>query len=160
PSPTPTTPTSPVTPSEPETSEPATTEPTSAPAPSASAAESPTQRRKIRDYPDHPRHLIPRLFGTENHLGSQLIMPQPRKPGQGPVELETLPPISEDELNAIKAELISPGRANRTPETLNSSQIDERQVQHSGWWPVIGFLTILASGILLWAFSIWRRRQP
>ncbi len=115
--------------------------------------------RIIRQFSDNPRDLLTRMLGIDPQTGSGLILPHPRDAAQDDAGLETLPPVSEDELNALKARLSAPDSAERTTHgDLSSADIDERvTAQRSGW-----VLPSLIGAACLGAAAFWllKRRKP
>lgn len=85
-------------------------------------------------------------------------MPHPRNSEQGPPDLETLPPVSEDELEALKAGLSAPDRVDRaTDQELEAADIDERLADRKSGWllPTL----IGAVGLGLAVFWLLKRRK-
>lgn len=117
--------------------------------------------RNIRPYSDSPRYLLPQFFGMNSHRGSPLIMPRPRDGEQPPTSFETLPPISEDELDAIKAQLSSPGRADHstTTDELQSAEINDRLVSGNSWWLLAGITAVVCAGAGAWWVLSQRKRR-
>lgn len=118
--------------------------------------------RQIRRYSDSPRYLLPQFFGLDSHRGSPLIMPHPRDGEQQPSSFETLPPISEDELDAIKAQLSSPGRADQstTTDEVQGAEIDDRLGSENSWWLLAGITGVVCVGAgAWWALSKRKRRH-
>ncbi|MFD6813009.1 hypothetical protein [Enteractinococcus coprophilus] len=126
--------------------------------------ESTTQRRPsgqigpriIRQFSHDPRHLLPQLLGIDVQPGSGLIMLQPRSADQGPPDLETLPPVSEEELEAIKARLSSPDRADRPPADHLASA-DERISNRTSNALVPSLIAALCLGLAI--FWLLKRRR-
>ncbi|MDN5913145.1 MAG: hypothetical protein L0H71_10775, partial [Yaniella sp.] len=135
------------------------------PAPSAEPVPQPSNQstnsieRNIRQHSDNPRHLLSQLWDTDSHDGSGLIMPKPRDNTEGATELETLPPVSEDELDAIKARVSTPDKGNGLDaDEMLRADVNERLAHSDTWWlvsSVIG-LVILGAGVW-WAVA---RRKP
>ena len=117
--------------------------------------------RHIRRYSDSPRYLLPQFFGMNSHRGSPLIMPRPRDSEQRQADLETLPPISEDELDAIKAQLSSPGRADHSTagDELQGAAIDERVADQNSWWLIAGMTAIVCVSASAWWALTKRKRN-
>ena len=115
--------------------------------------------RDIRQFSDHQRYLLPRLLGIESRPGSSLIMPRPRNADQGGPQLETLPPVSEDELEAIKARLNAPDRADRPPhQDLAAMDIEQQLAKKNTGWLLPSLIGVGAiAGVILWLF---KRRKP
>lgn len=115
--------------------------------------------RDFRPYSQNPRYLLPQLLGIELHRGSELLMPRPQSTGSQ--ELETLPPVSEDELEAIKAELSSPGRADRvtTDAQLEGAETNERVSGTSSWWVWVGAAVVVATGVVVSWLQSRRKRK-
>mgnify|MGYP002737759844 CR=1 FL=1 len=112
--------------------------------------------RIIRQFSHDPRHLLPQLLGIDVQPGSGLIMPRPRSADQGPPDLETLPPVSEDELEAIKARLSSPDRADRPPGD-HLATADERIADRTSSALLPGLLAAVCLGTAI--FWLRKRRQ-
>lgn len=135
------------------------------PAPSAEPVPQPSNQstnsieRNIRQHSDNPRHLLSQLWDTDSHDGSGLIMPKPRDNTEGATELETLPPVSENELDAIKARVSTPDKGNGLDaDEMLRADVNERLAHSDTWWlvsSVIG-LVILGAGVW-WAVA---RRKP
>ena len=129
----------------------------SAPQPS----QEPTGRveRNIRQHSDNPRHLLSQIWNTDSHNGSGLIMPRPRDHSAEATELETLPPVSEDELDAIKARVSTPDKGNGlASDDLLRADVNERLTHSDTWWfvsSIVG-LGVLGAGVW-WAVA---RRKP
>ncbi|GAA4476139.1 hypothetical protein GCM10023190_13020 [Enteractinococcus fodinae] len=170
------TPSTPTTPQPPIASAPPTPyapPPASTPSPSPTATTTPsedlsaadTERRgprEIRPLAESPRYLLPEIFGMQSHRGSPLVMPGPRDADEQASELETLPPISEDELDAIKAQLSSPGHADRTPtgSQVESAAPQERDSGQRSWWLLGGLTSAVGIGaVLWWALNRYRRNH-
>lgn len=86
-------------------------------------------------------------------------MPRPRDQQAGDLPLETLPPVSEDELDAIKAELSAPHRADRTPPTTaHIAQSNPELTQRTILWPLVYLIGPLVVVGVLWGL-LWRRRS-
>ena len=161
-----TTPTVPYSPPE-GSSTPAETPPSSAPPSDTSDTGNPGNvdpqaPRQIRPLAESPRYLLPELLGIESHRGSPLVMPQPRDANDQATTLETLPPISEDELNAIKAELSSPGRADKAPTRahLDSTVPTERVSNQNSWWLLAGVTSLIGfSSVAWWTLNRRKRRH-
>lgn len=121
----------------------------------------PEQRgpRDIRPFSDSPRYLLPQLLGVNPNQDSPLIMP--REDEQQSTDLETLPPISEDELDAIKAQLESPGRADQavTGEEVEGAEIDERLAERHSGWLLFGISAVVGIGAGLWWAIVRRIRR-
>lgn len=148
-------------------STPAETPPSSAPPSNTSdtgdpGSVDPQAPRQIRPLAESPRYLLPELLGIESHRGSPLVMPQPRDANDQATTLETLPPISEDELNAIKAELSSPGRADKAPTRahLDSTVPTERVSNQNSWWLLAGVTSLIGfSSVAWWTLNRRKRRH-
>lgn len=116
--------------------------------------------RQFRPLAESPRYLLPHLLGTRSaQRGSPLILPQPQSSQDRAGELETLPPISEDELDAIKAQLSSPGRADTAVSAprVPSAEPEERVSANFSWWFVAGLTALLGVGCGGWLS--WHRRR-
>jgi len=116
--------------------------------------------RQFRPLAESPRYLLPHLLGTRSaQRGSPLILPQPQNSQDRAGELETLPPISEDELDAIKAQLSSPGRADTAISAphVPRAEPDERVSANFSWWFVVGLTVLLGVGGYGWLS--WHRRR-
>lgn len=169
------TPSTPTTPQPPIASAPPTpyaSPPASTPSPSTTATTTPsddlnaadTERRgprEIRPLAESPRYLLPEIFGMQSHRGSPLVMPGPLDADERASELETLPPISEDELDAIKAQLSSPGHADRTPtgSHVESAAPQEPDAGQGSWWLLGGLTSAVGIGAVLWWALIRYRRN-
>ena len=170
------TPSTPTTPQPPIASAPPTPyapPPASTPSPSPTATTPPsedlnaadTERRgprEIRPLAESPRYLLPEIFGMQSHRGSPLVMPGPLDADERASELETLPPISEDELDAIKAQLSSPGHADRTPtgSHVESAAPQEPDAGQGSWWLLGGLTSAVGIGaVLWWALKRYRRNH-
>lgn len=135
------------------------------PAPAAPVPQPPSQEstspveREIRQHSDNPRHLLSRIWDTDSHNGSGLIMPRPRDHTAEATELETLPPVSEDELDAIKARVSTPDKGNGlASDDLLRADVNERLTHSDTWWfvsSIVG-LGVLGAGVW-WAVA---RRKP
>ncbi|TQL73736.1 hypothetical protein FB556_0180 [Enteractinococcus coprophilus] len=151
-------------PSRPASSPPMSTTPSLLPSGTTQQQESTTQRRPsgqigpriIRQFSHDPRHLLPQLLGIDVQPGSGLIMLQPRSADQGPPDLETLPPVSEEELEAIKARLSSPDRADRPPADHLASA-DERISNRTSNALVPSLIAALCLGLAI--FWLLKRRR-
>lgn len=134
-----------------------------APPPSQSDAATPQpstgEPRDIRQFSDNPRYLLPQLFGIDSQHGSRLIMPRPRSTEQQEPDLETLPPVSEEELDAIKARLSSPDRADQPGGEVNNAEIDRRLSQRNTWWVFSGITGLVGLGAALWWATTRRKRK-
>lgn len=135
------------------------------PAPAAPVPQPPSQEstspveREIRQHSDNPRHLLSRIWNTDSHNGSGLIMPRPRDHSAEATELETLPPVSEDELDAIKARVSTPDKGNGlASDDLLRADVNERLTHSDTWWLVSSIvgLGVLGAGVW-WAVA---RRKP
>lgn len=115
--------------------------------------------RDIRQFSDNPRYLLPQLFGIDSQHGSRLIMPRPRSTEQQEPDLETLPPVSEEELDAIKARLSSPDRADQPGGEVNNAEIDRRLSQRNTWWVFSGITGLVGLGAALWWATTRRKRK-
>ncbi|GAA2045945.1 hypothetical protein GCM10009720_28540 [Yaniella flava] len=132
--------------------------PSPPPTPPTDASSGPVER-DIRPFTSNPRRLLSQLWGTDSNNGSRLIMPGPRDADETPA-LETLPPVSEDELNAIKAERASPDRnATGSPQDAAlDADVDERLSGTGSWWLLTGI-----AGLVCLSAGIWwivARRKP
>lgn len=167
------TPSTPATPQPPDASRPSTpyAPPSPAPSPTPSATTSPsndhqaadTERpgpREIRPLAESPRYLLPQILGLQSQRDSPLVMPGPRDAGERASELETLPPISEDELDAIKAQLASPEHADKTPigSRFEAVTPQERGSGQGPWRVLSGLTGVLGIAAVLW-WVIRRRRR-
>lgn len=103
--------------------------------------------------------MLSQLWDTDSHNGSGLIMPKPRDNTDGATELETLPPVSENELDAIKARVSTPDKGNGLDaDEMLRADVNERLAHSDTWWlvsSVIG-LVLLGAGVW-WAVA---RRKP
>lgn len=133
--------------------------PSAEPVPQPSSQSPNSIERNIRQHSDNPRHLLSQLWDTDSHNGSGLIMPKPRDNTGDATELETLPPVSEDELDAIKARVSTPDKGNGLDaDEMLRADVNERLAHSDTWWlvsSVIG-LVILGAGVW-WAVA---RRKP
>ena len=133
--------------------------PSAEPVPQPSSQSTNSIERNIRQHSNNPRHLLSQLWDTDSHNGSGLIMPKPRDNTDGATELETLPPVSEDELDAIKARVSTPDKGNGLDaDEMLRADVNERLAHSDTWWlvsSVIG-LVILGAGVW-WAVA---RRKP
>lgn len=133
--------------------------PSAEPVPQPSSQSTNSIERNIRQHSDNPRHLLSQLWDTDSHNGSGLIMPKPRDNTGDATELETLPPVSEDELDAIKAKVSTPDKGNGLDaDEMLRADVNERLAHSDTWWlvsSVIG-LVILGAGVW-WAVA---RRKP
>ena len=85
-------------------------------------------------------------------------MPRPRSAEQGPPDLETLPPVSEEELEAIKARLAAPDRADRPAGNPVASADQRIAAQSFPWmWIVPGLVVVAGLGAA--TFWLLKRRQ-
>ena len=114
--------------------------------------------RNIRQYSNDPRYLLHQLLGIPGQSGSELIMPRPRNADQGPPDLETLPPVSEDELEAIKARLTAPNRADRPANDQVAAADEQTSNPASTWlWLLPSFIVVAGlGGVTFW---LLKRRQ-
>lgn len=115
---------------------------------------------EFRPFAESPRYLLPHLLGTRSaQRGSALILPQPQSPHDRARELETLPPVSEDELEAIKAQLSSPGRADTTTSAphFQGAGPNERVSGTSSWWLVSALTALFGVAGCGWLY--WYRRK-
>lgn len=125
-----------------------------------SSQQSEPEERNIRQYSQNPRHLLSQLLGTDSHNGSRLIMPRPRDAENESPELETLPPVSEDELNAIKARHSAPENGNGLgpdDELVSTDGNTGLSTAGSVWLWSGGTCTVLVGLGIWWALS---RRKP
>src|SRR5690625_7903733 len=86
-------------------------------------------------------------------------MPRPRSTEQQEPDLETLPPVSEEELDAIKARLSSPDRADQPGGEVNNAEIDRRLSQRNTWWVFSGITGLVGLGAALWWATTRRKRK-
>ena len=132
--------------------------PTTQPRPHSSSQ---TNRTPVdmRQYSDNPQYQLPQLWRTETNTGSRLIMPEPRDAGVQEPELETLPPVSDDELDAIKARLSSPDHGNRlhNDEEHVAGENDGRLTGTASWWLFSGIVGVVILGTGIW-WTISRRK--
>lgn len=86
-------------------------------------------------------------------------MPEPRDAGVQEPELETLPPVSDDELDAIKARLSSPDHGNRlhNDEEHVAGENDGRLTGTASWWLFSGIIGVVILGTGIW-WTISRRK--
>lgn len=125
-----------------------------------SSQQSEPEERNIRQYSQNPRHLLSQLLGTDSHNGSRLIMPRPRDAENESPELETLPPVSKDELNAIKARHSAPENGNGLgpdDELVSADGNTGLSTAGSVWLWSGGTCTVLVGLGIWWALS---RRKP
>lgn len=89
-------------------------------------------------------------------------MPGPRDSESQPNELETLPPVSEDELDAIKAQQATQdnGQGVNSDDELTGTDIGQRLSDSQSWWllSTVAGIVVLGGGIW-WAVSTHRNRQ-
>lgn len=144
-----------------------TTRPESTPHRPAQRPQAPAQQqpehigpRIIRQFSNDPRHLLHQLIGNSGHTGSELVMPRPRNDDQGPPDLETLPPVSEDELEAIKARLSAPHRADQPSGSHVATADDQTSHQASMWLWLLSSLIVVSGlgGVTFWLLK--RRQHP
>ncbi|WP_150119415.1 hypothetical protein [Enteractinococcus helveticum] len=114
--------------------------------------------RIIRQFSNDPRYLLHQLLGIPGQTRSELIMPRPRNDDQGPPDLETLPPVSEDELEAIKARLTAPHRADQPSGNHVATADEQASNQTSTWlWLLSSFIVVaVLGGVTFW---LLKRRQ-
>lgn len=90
------------------------------------------------------------------------MMPEPGDMDPRAEAIETLPPVSEDELDAIKAELASPGRADEQPTNAQaeSAATDEQTGFQTWWWMLaVVAIAVTVSAIIWWAWDQRRREH-
>ncbi len=86
-------------------------------------------------------------------------MPEPRDAGVQEPDLETLPPVSDEELDAIKARLSSPDQGNRL-HSEDEHVADTSNSNFSGtvsWWLLSGMIGVLVLGTGIW-WTVSRRK--
>lgn len=129
--------------------------------PATSPAPTPTGPRVVRNYPLNPRYLLTELLGLNTQHGSGLVMPHPRGAHQPAPELETLPPISEDELDALKASLAAP----HPDETDTSDQFSQSglnaqlDADDTLWWIPASLAVLAAASAAAWWLLTRRQRK-
>ena len=113
----------------------------------------------IRQYSDNPQYQLPQVWRTETNTGSRLIMPEPRDRGVQEPELETLPPASDEEIDAIKAQLSSPDHGNRlhSEDEHIAGESDGRFSGAVSWWLFSGIIGVLVLGTGIW-WTVSRRK--
>lgn len=130
------------------------------PTPSSSSQQTEPAERDIRQYSHNPRYLLSQLWGTDSHNGSRLIMPQPRDAENQSPDLETVPPVSEDELNAIKARHSSSEEGHGLgldDELVTGDETEGLSTAGSVWLLSGGVCSVLVAVGIWWAIS---RRKP
>src|SRR5699024_1957563 len=125
--------------------------PSAEPVPQPSSQSTNSIERNIRQHSDNPRHLLSQLWDTDSHDGSGLIMPKPRDNTEGATELETLPPVSEDELDAIKARVSTPDKGNGLDaDEMLRADVNERLAHSDTWWLVSSVIGLVILGAGVW----------
>lgn len=115
--------------------------------------------RNIRPHSDDPRRLLSQIWDTDSHDGSGLIMPEPRDTSGGPAELETLPPVSADELEAIKARVASPDKGNGLGADDVGADANERLAHSDSWWLISSVIGLVLIGSGVWWIAARRKPQ-
>ena len=85
-------------------------------------------------------------------------MPSPRDSTAEGNDLETLPPVSEDELNAIKARISTPDKGNGLDaDDMLRADVNERLTHSDTWWIVSSVAGLAALGAGVW-WAVARRK--
>ena len=156
--PQPTTSSAPVEPAPPQNTDWGNTPTQAEPLPQPTQESSGPVERNIRQYSNNPRHLLSQMWNTDSNNGSGLIMPSPRDNTAEGNDLETLPPVSEDELNAIKARVSTPDKGNGLDaDDMLRADVNERLTHSDTWWIVSSVAGLAALGAGVW-WAVARRK--
>ena len=156
--PQPTTSSAPVEPAPPQNTDWGNTPTQAEPLPQPTQESTGPVERNIRQYSNNPRHLLSQIWNTDSNNGSGLIMPSPRDSTAEGNDLETLPPVSEDELNAIKARISTPDKGNGLDaDDMLRADVNERLTHSDTWWIVSSVAGLAALGAGVW-WAVARRK--